>query len=37
LTGLLPKFSGRIYSVTEVTRSKPLPDIHLHAGAPLLR
>ena len=31
-TGLLPNFSGRIYSVTEVARSKPFPDIYLHAA-----
>jgi HAD superfamily hydrolase (TIGR01509 family) len=31
-TGLLAKFSGRIYSVTEVARSKPFPDVYLHAA-----
>jgi HAD superfamily hydrolase (TIGR01509 family) len=31
-TGLLPKFLGRIYSVTEVPRSKPYPDVYLHAA-----
>jgi HAD superfamily hydrolase (TIGR01509 family) len=31
-TGLLAKFSGRIYSVTEVARSKPYPDVYLHAA-----
>lgn len=33
ITGLLPRFQGRIYSVTEVARSKPHPDIFLHAAA----
>jgi HAD superfamily hydrolase (TIGR01509 family) len=32
VTGLLPLFSGRIYSVTEVPRSKPFPDVYLHAA-----
>ena len=32
LTGLLPLFAGRIYSVTEVARSKPFPDVYLHAA-----
>jgi HAD superfamily hydrolase (TIGR01509 family) len=31
-TGLLAKFSGRIYSVTDVARSKPYPDVYLHAA-----
>jgi HAD superfamily hydrolase (TIGR01509 family) len=31
-TGLLPKFLGRIYSVTEVARSKPFPDVYLYAA-----
>jgi HAD superfamily hydrolase (TIGR01509 family) len=31
-TGLLARFSGRIYSVTEVARSKPFPDVYLHAA-----
>jgi HAD superfamily hydrolase (TIGR01509 family) len=32
LTGLLQKFAGRLYSVTEVPRSKPFPDVYLHAA-----
>jgi HAD superfamily hydrolase (TIGR01509 family) len=32
VTGLLPLFSGRIYSVTEVPRSKPFPDVYLYAA-----
>lgn len=32
VTGLLPKFIGRMYSVTEVARSKPFPDVFLHAA-----
>jgi HAD superfamily hydrolase (TIGR01509 family) len=32
-TGLLPRFSGRIFSVTDVARSKPFPDVYLHAAA----
>jgi HAD superfamily hydrolase (TIGR01509 family) len=32
LTKLLPRFDGRIFSVTEVARSKPAPDIFLHAA-----
>ncbi|MBD2535932.1 HAD family hydrolase [Nostoc flagelliforme FACHB-838] len=32
LTGLLPRFTNRIFSVTEVTRGKPYPDIFLHAA-----
>jgi HAD superfamily hydrolase (TIGR01509 family) len=31
-TGLLPKFRGRMYSVTEVARAKPAPDVFLHAA-----
>jgi HAD superfamily hydrolase (TIGR01509 family) len=31
-TGLLPKFQGRMFSVTEVARSKPFPDVFLHAA-----
>jgi HAD superfamily hydrolase (TIGR01509 family) len=31
-TGLLSKFLGRIYSVTEVARSKPFPDVYHHAA-----
>ena len=32
VTGLLDKFRGRIYSVTDVARGKPFPDIFLHAA-----
>jgi len=32
ITGLLPQFSGKMYSVTEVARSKPHPDVFLHAA-----
>jgi HAD superfamily hydrolase (TIGR01509 family) len=32
ITGLLPQFRGKIYSVTEVARSKPFPDVFLHAA-----
>jgi len=32
-TGLLPRFHGKIFSVTEVPRSKPFPDVFLHAAA----
>jgi HAD superfamily hydrolase (TIGR01509 family) len=31
-TGLLPRFSGRIFSATDVARGKPAPDIFLHAA-----
>lgn len=31
-TGLLPKFLDRIFSVTEVARSKPFPDVYLYAA-----
>jgi HAD superfamily hydrolase (TIGR01509 family) len=33
VTGLLPLFVGKIYSVTEVARSKPYPDVFLHAAS----
>jgi HAD superfamily hydrolase (TIGR01509 family) len=33
ITGLLPQFAGRMYSVTEVARSKPHPDVFLHAAS----
>jgi len=33
LTGLLHRFSGRIYSADEVERGKPAPDLFLHAAA----
>src|ERR1700720_4142211 len=31
ITGLLPRFQGKIFSVTEVARSKPFPDVFLYA------
>lgn len=33
ITGLLPRFEGKLFSVTEVARSKPWPDIFLHAAS----
>ena len=33
LTGLLGRFDGRMFSVTEVERGKPAPDLFLHAAA----
>jgi beta-phosphoglucomutase-like phosphatase (HAD superfamily) len=32
LTGLLPRFQGRIFSATEVAQGKPAPDLFLHAA-----
>ena len=32
LTGLLPRFEGRIFSAHEVARGKPAPDLFLHAA-----
>ncbi len=32
LTGLLPRFEGRVFSATEVARGKPYPDLFLHAA-----
>jgi HAD superfamily hydrolase (TIGR01509 family) len=32
VTGLLPRFEGRIFSATEVERGKPAPDLFLHAA-----
>jgi HAD superfamily hydrolase (TIGR01509 family) len=32
ITGLLPQFLGKMYSVTEVAQSKPFPDVFLHAA-----
>jgi HAD superfamily hydrolase (TIGR01509 family) len=32
ITGLLPRFEGRVYSVTDVARSKPAPDVYLYAA-----
>jgi HAD superfamily hydrolase (TIGR01509 family) len=33
LTGLYDRFAGRIYSVEDVNRAKPAPDLFLHAAA----
>jgi HAD superfamily hydrolase (TIGR01509 family) len=32
-TGLWPRFAGRIFSVVDVPRAKPHPDVYLHAAA----
>jgi HAD superfamily hydrolase (TIGR01509 family) len=32
ITGLLGRFEGRLFSVTEVPRGKPFPDVFLHAA-----
>jgi HAD superfamily hydrolase (TIGR01509 family) len=32
ITGLLPRFAGRIFSAVEVARGKPHPDLFLHAA-----
>jgi HAD superfamily hydrolase (TIGR01509 family) len=32
ITGLLPRFAGRIFSVTQVPRGKPAPDVYLFAA-----
>src|SRR4029079_19594493 len=32
LTGLLPRFEGRILSAEDVARGKPHPDLFLHAA-----
>jgi HAD superfamily hydrolase (TIGR01509 family) len=32
VTGLLPRFEGRLFSATEVHRGKPAPDVFLHAA-----
>jgi len=32
LTGLYPRFEGRMFSATEVARGKPAPDLFLHAA-----
>ncbi|MFE2376674.1 HAD family hydrolase [Streptomyces sp. NPDC059398] len=32
LTGLYPRFEGRIYSASEVANGKPAPDLFLHAA-----
>jgi HAD superfamily hydrolase (TIGR01509 family) len=33
LAGLYDRFAGRIFSVTEVSRGKPAPDLFLHAAS----
>ena len=33
LTGLYERFAGRIFSVSEVARGKPAPDLFLHAAS----
>jgi HAD superfamily hydrolase (TIGR01509 family) len=33
LTGLLPRFDGRLFSVTQVAKGKPAPDVFLFAAA----
>lgn len=33
ITGLLPQFRGNMYSVTDVARAKPFPDVFLHAAS----
>jgi HAD superfamily hydrolase (TIGR01509 family) len=33
ITGLLPRFNGRLYSVTEVAHAKPAPDVFFYAAA----
>jgi HAD superfamily hydrolase (TIGR01509 family) len=33
ITGLLATYSGRMFSVTDVARAKPFPDLFLHAAA----
>jgi HAD superfamily hydrolase (TIGR01509 family) len=35
LTGLLPRFAGRLFSVTQVAHGKPAPDIYLQAAKTL--
>src|SRR5438067_1391004 len=32
LTGLYPRFAGRIFSVEDVVHGKPAPDLFLHAA-----
>ena len=32
ITGLFPRFAGRIFSVTQVARGKPAPDVYLFAA-----
>jgi HAD superfamily hydrolase (TIGR01509 family) len=33
ITGLLTRFEGRLFSVTEVANGKPAPDLFLHAAS----
>ena len=33
ITGLLARFDGKLFSVTEVPRGKPAPDVFLHAAS----
>jgi HAD superfamily hydrolase (TIGR01509 family) len=33
LTGLLPRFQGKLFSVADVARGKPFPDVFLYAAA----
>lgn len=35
LTGLAPRFAGRVFSADDVARPKPAPDLFLHAAATL--
>ena len=35
LTGLLPRFDGRLFSVTQVAHGKPAPDVYLLAASEL--
>jgi HAD superfamily hydrolase (TIGR01509 family) len=32
ITGLLPRFQGKLFSVTDVARGKPFPDVFLYAA-----
>ena len=32
ITGLLPYFEGKLFSVKDVSRGKPFPDVYLHAA-----
>jgi HAD superfamily hydrolase (TIGR01509 family) len=32
ITGLLPRFEGRLFSVTQVAHAKPAPDVYLFAA-----
>jgi HAD superfamily hydrolase (TIGR01509 family) len=35
ITGLLPRFEGKMFSATEVANGKPAPDVFLYAAAKL--